>query len=454
MDADTPNSTVLPQIPQRQIRHRDSLEYVLSCTRTFSEPAPRHVSEATTLYHHILADCEANNVVLRKPTGDSDPERDDMSYDILHDLSEGDNGVDDLPGGSTVPVHQFFRAIYDYCPGPEGRANVVRIALLSLFPAEDPNDGEQCSLRCIIPRARTWRSFTRDQKEQVYRTLTALAADFLEGFFVPLKAQSHCAPIVSRLITPTAWTEINLEQGTPRQVSDLRSLCLARDGHRCVVTRKYDRKYLNAYRNCTGRAALNIGIGTRVAHIIPHPLNPLSVNATDLHPSKQMVWRILNLFDPGISDTLSGTTMDTPMNAMIMASKLHDRFVNLQCYLQEAPGLNTYTFHTTRYASPLDPAFVPAATQIVFQNNERDGSPADLPSPRLLALHRACCLMLSISGATGYVENLLDDTETLMRKGVLAADGSSNFAFFLRMRGLHEMEDGVEIGPPVVVLAQ
>lgn len=47
--------------------------------------------------------------------------------------------------------------------------------------------------------------------------------------------------------------------------------------------------------------------------------------------------------------------------------------------------------------------------------------------------------MLSMSGAAEYVESLLDDTETLMEKGVLAEDGSSNFALFLRMRGVQDV---------------
>lgn len=44
-----------------------------------------------------------------------------------------------------------------------------------------------------------------------------------------------------------------------------------------------------------------------------------------------------------------------------------------------------------------------------------------------------------MSSAAEYVESLLDDTETLMEKGVLAEDGSSNFALFLRIRGVQDV---------------
>lgn len=454
MDTDTPSFTVEPQTPRRQLRQRGSLEHVLSFTLRLPEPSPHEASEATLLYHLILDDCEADNVVLRKPSGDGDRVRDDMyDEDILKELSEGDvpevgEEEDGVPGGgSAVPLHKLFRAIYDYCPRPEGRANLVRIALHGLFPVEDHDDADQRSLSRILPRARLWRYFTPDEKEQVYRILADFAADFLEGFFFPLKAQGRC--------TLTTRSDVGPEKGTPRRLSNLRCLCLARDGNRCVVTRMYDSIYLDNYRERTGRMPRQFGVMTEAAHIIPHSLNALSDNVTDLPPSKRMVWQILNMFDQGVTATLSGALIDTPMNAMILASELHDRFGRLQCYLQEAPSgaLNTYTFHTTPGAIPLDPAFAPTSTPIVFKNNERGGTPADLPSPRLLALHRACCLMLSMSGAAGYVENLLHDTETLMQKGVLAEDGSSNFALFLRMRGMHD-PDGLENDLPAAVMAQ
>lgn len=53
-------------------------------------------------------------------------------------------------------------------------------------------------------------------------------------------------------------------------------------------------------------------------------------------------------------------------------------------------------------------------------------------------------MMLEMSGAGEYVEALLDDAETLMRRGVLAEDGSSNFSVFLRLHGVLEEEEGGE----------
>lgn len=449
MDFDTPSFIVQPQTPKRHMRHRASLEHILSFTLTSPPPAPHDVEEATLLYHLILHDCEAANVILRKPSADSDLEHFDMSeLDALAEpqCEEGEWEAAEAPNDGGVPLHKLFRAIYDYCPRAEGRANVVRIALHGLFPVDDPSDPEERALRRILPRARCWRSFSPEQKERVYRTLAVFASEFLEGFFVPLKAQGRCTPVASSLITPTSRTEVGPDQGTPTRLSDLRSLCLARDGNRCVITGRYDTMYLEKLFANTNRRPRVSGIKTEAAHIIPHSLNALSTDSTELHPSKRLVWRIMNMFDPGISATLCGSLIDTPANAMMLAADLHDRFGRLQCYLEAQPsrGPDTYTFHTTRGAVPLPPSLTPAVSHIVFRNHERTGTPADLPSPRLLALHRACCLMLAMSGAAEYVESLLRDTENLMERGTLASDGSSNIALFLRMRGVEgaDVEDG------------
>lgn len=451
----TPSFGVLPQTPRRQMRHRSSLEHILSFTLLSPLPAQHDIDEATFLYHRILDDCEAAGAVLRKPPGDADnvraDQRDQQEHAFagadleLENLSDydGDDGNDDndddLPSDGAVPLHKLFRAIIDYCPTVEGCANVVRIVLHGLFPVDDYQNPQQRALTSILPRARRWISFTAIEKEHVYRTLALFADDFLQGFFVPLKAQGRCTPAVSTLITPTSRSEVGPDQGVTTRLGTLRRRCLARDGGRCVMTRTYDNRYLETlYAGLPPRRRRHMPAGgkTEAAHIIPHSLNSLHADATILHPSKRMVWRILNMFAPGVSNSLAGDLIDTPMNAMMLTADIHERFGNLDCYLQQTSEANTYTFHMVRGKAPLVPSATPTE-KIVFTNHDQEPF-ADLPSPRLLAIHRACCMMLSMSGAAEYVENLLDDTETLMERGVLAEDGSSNFALVMKLRGLQE----------------
>lgn len=456
MDNDTETFRVNPQTPDNKIRHKSSLEHIFSFTLLSPLPGPHEISRATLLYHTILEDCETDGAVLVKPPGDSDHEalvdrsaeiaelcaQEDQMFGDQND--QDDDNLDDqyLPNYGNVSLHRLFRSIYDYCPKDEGRVNIVRIVLHGLFPPENKEDATERSLLRIIPRAERWLSFGPVERQNVYRTLSIFASDFLEGFFVPFKAQGRCTPSVSTLITPTTRIEVGPDQGTPNRLGGLRQLCMARDGNRCVVTRKYDTSYLTELvKQTPGLRIRQAGTKTEAAHIIPHSLNTLTGPNKTLHPSKCTVWRILNMFDPGISSTLQGTMIDMPTNAMMLVSDLHDWFGRLQCYLEPAPshGPHAYTFHTVRGALPLDPYFAPASPHIVFSNHERDGAVlSDLPSPRLLAIHRACCMMLSMSGAAGYVESLLRDTENLMERGVLAEDGGSNIALLLRLRGLYD----------------
>lgn len=42
----------------------------------------------------------------------------------------------------------------------------------------------------------------------------------------------------------------------------------------------------------------------------------------------------MNMIDPGITDEVQGLLIDTPSNTMILSNELHDRFGQLECYLQ------------------------------------------------------------------------------------------------------------------------
>lgn len=449
---------VQPQTPCRRLRHRSSLEHILSFTLLSPPPAQHDVDEATFLYHRILDDCEAAGAVLRKPPGDGDNVRAEQHDQQEHAFADADlepenpfeydddDDDDNLRPDGAVPLHKLFRAIIQYCPTVEGRANVVRIVLHGLFPVDDYENPHQRALTSILPRARRWLSFTAIEKENVYRILSIFANDFLQGFFVPLKAQGRCTPAVSTLITPTSRSEAGPEQGVTTRLGTLRRRCLARDGGRCVMTRTYDNRYLEAmYAALPRRRRRHMPASgkTEAAHIIPHSLNSLQADATTLHPSKILVWRILNMFAPGVSNTLARDLIDTPMNAMMLTADLHERFGNLDCYLEPTHEANTYTFHMVRGKAPLVPSATPSE-KIVFTNHDQEPF-ADLPSPKLLAIHRACCMMLAMSGAAEYVEHLLHDTETLMQRGVLAEDGSSNFALVMMLRGLQE--GGADWGP-------
>lgn len=153
----------------------------------------------------------------------------------------------------------------------------------------------------------------------------------------------------------------------------------------------------------------------------------------------------MNMFDPGISRIPEGTAIDSPANAFVLLPELHQRFGRLECYLEEVDE-NTYSFKHTARSVQIEAFYEPRAPRLVFANHEPEGTPrSPLPSSRLLKFHRACCLILAMSGVAEYVERLLDDTEELILKGVLAADGNSDLGLVLRLKGLCSEDEEEEM---------
>lgn len=112
-----------------------------------------------------------------------------------------------------------------------------------------------------------------------------------------------------------------------------------------------------------------IGVSTEVAHIIPHAFNSLKSDGTFVNnfpcfppsqkaddytqkcESKAFIWRVMNLFDPGISKQLQASNIDTPSNAITLCVELHKRFGDLKWYLEEVPVRFCLPSHTILYCT-------------------------------------------------------------------------------------------------------
>lgn len=93
-----------------------------------------------------------------------------------------------------------------------------------------------------------------------------------------------------------------------------------------------------------------------------HNPYPVCAPGAALGEAKHFVWRILNMFDPGVSAVLAGCTIDSPGNAMLLAAELRDEFGRLRCYLDALPGrAHACAVKTTRGDMALVPGFAPRA---------------------------------------------------------------------------------------------
>jgi hypothetical protein len=178
-----------------------------------------------------------------------------------------------------------------------------------------------------------------------------------------------------------------------------------------------------------------------VAHILPHCLTKVAsgdedmvrtntdacaVSLTSIQPdSKKNVLRILDMFDPGITHLIDGPNIDSPSNALTLTLENHRLFGEFQIYFEPTGRPHEYRIFSVESGVLSDPYF--PVTRVLSR------SPTDtinLPSPRLLGIHRAISRIMKLSGAGEYIEQVLRDLEQV----TVDADGSTNLGDIMRLR--------------------
>lgn len=109
------------------------------------------------------------------------------------------------------------------------------------------------------------------------------------------------------------------------------------------------------------------------------------------------------MFDPGITHLIDGPNIDSPSNALTLTLENHRLFGEFQIYFEPTSRPHEYRIHSVESGVLSDPV-----TRVLSR------SPTDtinMPSPRLLGIHRAISRILKLSGAGEYIEQVLRDLE-------------------------------------------
>jgi HNH endonuclease len=135
------------------------------------------------------------------------------------------------------------------------------------------------------------------------------------------------------------------------------------------------------------------------------------------------------MFDPGIANVIDGESIDRPFNAITLTGAMHWRFGELSIYFEPPPAeLNcpehTYIIKATKTYSwnrslPIERTLFLSANRTI-----------DPPNRRLLEIHRACALILHLSGAAEYISQILRDED----EGLVKSDGSTELGRILASR--------------------
>lgn len=131
------------------------------------------------------------------------------------------------------------------------------------------------------------------------------------------------------------------------------------------------------------------------------------------------------MFDINIMQLINGPDIDKTYNALMLTPTLHNAFGSYDIFFTPIPGRpNTYrieAFHGMRFNNT-----VPVERELFMPNDPE----LHMPSPRLLAIHRAVAHIIHLSGAAEYIAKIFRDFD----EGVVKCDGSTQLGHMLELR--------------------
>ncbi|TPR11171.1 Berberine and berberine like family protein [Aspergillus niger] len=247
--------------------------------------------------------------------------------------------------------------------------------------------------------------------------LESFAENIVDNFLLPLRASSSKTPQVTPAALSLSQTPTPL--GTRQRVSVLRKDCLVRDHHRCVISRKFDivearKRNAEDGDNCKDDNGNLLSSSSRgefqyleVAHILPYSLTTLAQGESELSEAKRKVFRILDMFDPGLSHRLDGPNIDRPINALTLTLDYHRLFSGFQIYFEPTGRPHEYKIDSLEESTFLRDPFFPVTRTLSLSPNQS----IDSPDPRLLRVHCAIAHIMKLSGAGDYIEKVLRDMQ-------------------------------------------
>jgi len=227
----------------------------------------------------------------------------------------------------------------------------------------------------------------------------------MTNFFLPCKGFNMFAPAHHQVFQQAFSQEERQQIGgfieTPERLSALRESCLARDRHRCVITRAFDQAEAKVLFKGQGQALDDDGNPLTIsedynfleaAHIILYALNKAEGD-NRIGEGKRTTIAILNMFDLGVAHLIEGADINRSYNALSLSLGRRRSFGQFEIFFEHLPDADDPS--TYRIGTFLHPAL---ARPLPVVRTLSAHPTIDPPSQRLLALHRAIAHILHLSG--------------------------------------------------------
>ncbi|KAI9838813.1 MAG: hypothetical protein M1837_002306 [Sclerophora amabilis] len=349
---------------------------------------------------------------------DLGPELRLRSVAVFHQVLQSFDGSGyDAPLNTFRPQRMVEEA-YRHAIGQRGKDCVItkffHFLTFDANPIPTTPDETLQRISSIVSPPRTTRQ-AREKKDWLLRRVRQWALFLLHTFFRPFQAVGGTTIPVT---TPPGFSMSlpHSQVGTSHRHTDLRRRCMVRDHHRCVITRRFDTS--ESIRRLVRDRDAKEDEGNllrdiirdnldrlEVAHIIPHALNAVESEASNLSTNQKLMRGVLDMFDPTILNELDGAEIDRPRNAITLTANMHEMFGKLNLFFQPTAA---WTRENQEYdVRPIREEFLfDAVTRVLLEGNREE-----MPSRRYLELHAACAHICYLSGAGEYTDKLNDDLE-------------------------------------------
>lgn len=116
--------------------------------------------------------------------------------------------------------------------------------------------------------------------------------------------------------------------------------------------------------------------------------------------------KLLDMLYPGVATYIEGDKIDRPGNVVTLSRSLHVLFGQMDIFFTaDISQPDKYTIESVKKFLPFP---LPITRELLFGPTKAPpGTDIEPPFPQLLAIHKACCLVLNLSGAAEHVEMVM-----------------------------------------------
>lgn len=132
------------------------------------------------------------------------------------------------------------------------------------------------------------------------------------------------------------------------------------------------------------------------------------------------------MFEPGLSHSLDGPKIDSPMNALTLTLDYHRLLDEFQICFEWTGSPHEYSIDSLEHSSFLRDPLFPVTRTLTLSPSRT----IDPPDTKILRVHCAIAHIMKLSGAGEYIERILRDMEDADVK----ADGSTNLGYLTGLR--------------------